>query len=514
MDRQVDVVVVYNEPDTLENVFLRSAGLERACVRLIDNSAARQSLPAIFNKQKFGSAADWLVFCQQDFVVFDDEWIERITCLSHGACYGPIGVDRSGRFVGRIMQTDGTFVGCPMDGADAVGLDEQCLIVPRPIYSTVDFDERFAFDLYAHDYCLSAARAGFRVKTFQMNCQHRSKSVTPDTMRRSYLEAKRTYIWKHRDRAPLITTTFEWRPSYWAVPEENETLRAELAMIPHGSQVLEVGPAAGHVTGALQRKGCEVTGVEINAALASMARPLSRRMVVGNIEDLDLDAEVPEEFDVVLCGDVLEHLTNPEAVLRKLKRRLTSTGYLVVSLPNVGHGSVRLSLLEGRFEYVQEGLLDATHLRFFTLDSIRELFNRNGLEIGDLHRTRAGFFETEIPLSPAGITASTVRRLLQDPEASTYQFVFRANPSGRSNSLADLQDAAFDPARERRRFAADCLKRAWGAFHAEGPDPIQARAWARLSLGTAPNFKAAVYWMVSLLPWRLVSLLVSCSPGG
>ena len=512
MAPRVEVVVVYNEPDTVENVFLRSAGLERADVRLIDNTVTGRSLAAIFNEHKAGSGADWLVFCHQDFVVFDDDWIERITRLPQDACYGPLGVDRAGRFVGRIKQSDGDFIGLAADGVDAVALDEQCLIVPRAVYSATDFDERFPFDLYAHDYCLTAARAGFRVKTFQMNCQHRPTSGSEDTTRRSYLEAKRTYIWKHRDKAPLFTAAFQWRPRYWSIAEENETLRAELALIPHGSRVLEVGPAAGHVTHALKQQGCEVTGIELDPALASLARPLYRQMVVGNIEDLDLDAEVPEEFDVILCGDVLEHLTDPAAVLRKLKRRLAPTGHLVVSLPNVAHGSVRLSLLEGRFTYVKEGLLDATHLRFFTLDSIRELFNRNGLEIRDLHRTRTGFFDTEIPLSPAAITASTVRHLLQDAEVSTYQFVFRAVPSGRSNSLASLGDAAFDPVRERRRFATDCLKRAWGAFHVEGPDLIMARAWARLSVGTAPNFKAAIYWMVSLLPWRLVSLLVSCSP--
>jgi len=512
MAPRVEVIVVYNEPDTVENVFLRSAGLEGAVVKLIDNTARGQSLPAIFNEHKAGAAADWLVFCHQDFVVFDDDWIDRITHLPQDACYGPLGVDRAGRFVGRIKQTDGTCINLPADGVDLVALDEQCLIVPRAVYSVTDFDERFVYDLYAHDYCVSATRAGFRVKTFQMNCQHRPVSGSEDRTRRSYLEAKRTYIWKHRDRAPLFTTTFQWRPRYWSIADENETLRAELVLIPHGSQVLEVGCAAGHMTQALKRQGCEVTAIELDAALASMARPLCRRMVVGNIEELDLDAEVREKFDVVLCGDVLEHLTNPAAVLQKLKRRLSSSGHFVVSLPNVAHGSVRLSLLEGRFTYVKEGLVDASHLRFFTLDSIQELFNRNGLEIRDLHRTRTGFFDTEILLSPAEITASTVRRLLQDAEASTYQFVFRAVPSGRSNSLADLRDAAFDPVRERQRFAADCLKRAWGAFHFGGPDLIMARAWARLSLGTAPNFKAAVYWLVSLLPWWLVSLLVSCSP--
>lgn len=507
MDPRVEIVVVYNEPDTLENVFLRSSGLDRARVSLIDNTASRRSLPAIFNEYKSGCAADCLVFCHQDFVVFDDDWIERITGLSPEACYGPIGIDRSGRFLGRIAQSDGTFIGLPVDGADVVALDEQCLIVPRSIYSVTDFDERFAFDLYAHDYCLTATRAGFRIKTFQMNCQHRSKSVTGDTMRRSYLDAKRTYIWKHRDMAPLLTTTFQWRPRYWSVPEENETLRTELALIPHGSRVLEVGPAAGHVTRSLTRQGCEVTGVEQDAALASLAKPLCRRMVVGDIEDLDLDVEVAEQFDVVLCGDILEHLTNPGAVLQKLKRRLASTGFLVVSLPNVAHGSVRLSLLEGTFTYVKEGLLDATHLRFFTLDSIRELFNRNGFEIQDLYRTRVGLFDTEVPLRPAQISPPTVRRLLEDPEATTYQFVFRAVPSERPNRLADLGDTAFNPVRERQLFATYCLKRAWVAFHDDVPDAIEARAWARLSLGTAPSLKAALYWMVSLLPCWMISAL-------
>ena len=100
MDPRVEIVVVYNEPDTLENGFLRSSGLDRARVSLIDNTASRRSLPAIFNEYKSDCAADCLVFCHQDFVVFDDDWIERIAGLSQGACYGPIGIDRSGRFVG------------------------------------------------------------------------------------------------------------------------------------------------------------------------------------------------------------------------------------------------------------------------------------------------------------------------------------------------------------------------------------------------------------------------------
>jgi len=111
----------------------------------------------------------------------------------------------------------------------------------------------------------------------------------------------------------------------------------------------------------------------------------------------------------------------------------TAAGHLtraVVSIPNIAHGSVRLSLMEGRFAYTPCGLLDATHLRFFTLASSIGLFNDNGLEILALRRIRKGFFDSEIPLVVSRIQPSLVARLVEDSEATSYQFVFRATPSG------------------------------------------------------------------------------------
>jgi 2-polyprenyl-3-methyl-5-hydroxy-6-metoxy-1,4-benzoquinol methylase len=290
------------------------------------------------------------------------------------------------------------------------------------------------------------------------------------------------------------------RPKYWSAADEGEATLAQLALIPEGSRVLEVGTAAGHVTRALKHKGCQVTGIEVDPDLARLAAPACRRVIVGNVEDLDLDAELSEEFDVVLCGDVLEHLRDPGFVLQKLKRRLAPTGHLVVSMPNVAHASVRLNLLAGTFAYVEEGLLDATHLRFFTLASIAELFNRNGFEIRDLYRARSGLFSTEIKLAPAQVNAFAVRQVVQDQEATSYQFVFRAFPSGRSNELADLRDPAFDAARELREFHALCMKRAWEAFHRQAGGRYEARAWAWLALVAQPSPRAALHWMRSFIP--------------
>jgi 2-polyprenyl-3-methyl-5-hydroxy-6-metoxy-1,4-benzoquinol methylase len=300
-----------------------------------------------------------------------------------------------------------------------------------------------------------------------------------------------------------MTTTLQ-QPKYWSEPDQNPTLQAELALIQDGSNVLEIGTAAGHVTQALRRKGCEVTGVELDSEGARLASPLCRRMIVGNIEEIDVDVVLPEQFDVILCGDVLEHLKNPEPVLRTLRRRLSATGYLVVSLPHVGHGAVRLSLLAGRFTYMKDGLLDATHLRFFTLHSIVELFNGAGFGIRELHRTRIGLFDTEISLEPSQVPPWAVRRLIQDPEATTYQFIFQAVPSSHRTCLDDLKDTAFDPRREREAFASACMRRAWVAFH-RNADRHEARAWTRLAIASTFSVKAALYWLVSLLPftfWR------------
>jgi 2-polyprenyl-3-methyl-5-hydroxy-6-metoxy-1,4-benzoquinol methylase len=295
-------------------------------------------------------------------------------------------------------------------------------------------------------------------------------------------------------------------PKYWTRVEDTPTLQAELALIPDGSRVLEVGTAAGHMTQALVRKGCLVVGLEIDEAQASLAAPFCSRMIVDDLERVDLDTALPDTFDVVLCGDVLEHLRDPAAALAKLKRRLAPEGAVVASIPNVAHGSVRLSLLQGRFPYSQFGLLDTTHLKLFTVESIVELFNSVGLEIRDVHRTRVGLFDSEIPLVLSSMWADVVRRIVEDPESTSYQFVFRAVASGRGARLVDVRDVTFDPVQERRRFAADAMTRAWIAFHDYPPRLSDARVWARLALAALPSVKALLYWAVSFVPqivWRL-----------
>ena len=109
---------------------------------------------------------------------------------------------------------------------------------------------------------------------------------------------------------------------------------------------------------------------------------MCRTVVQGSIESSEVLTHVADgAYDAIVLADVIEHLRAPENVLRGLLPKLSPSGRIVLSVPNVAHWSVRLSLLRGRFRYEETGLLDRTHLRFFTRETLRELIGNVGLVI-------------------------------------------------------------------------------------------------------------------------------------
>jgi hypothetical protein len=121
---------------------------------------------------------------------------------------------------------------------------------------------------------------------------------------------------------------------------------------------------------------------------------------------------------------------------------------VVASIPNIAHGSVRLALLAGRFDYQQLGLLDSTHVRFFTRSSIEDLFREAGMVPIDVRRTTAGFFDTPVPVSPSEFAPEVVHAVQADPESSTYQFVLRAVADDAEAAVTQLRaDAESQRAR-------------------------------------------------------------------
>jgi hypothetical protein len=113
---------------------------------------------------------------------------------------------------------------------------------------------------------------------------------------------------------------------------------------------------------------------------------------------------------------------------------------VIVSVPNVAHGAVRLALLKGRWEYRSLGLLDDTHLRFFTRESLREMLKRAGLTVVEIRRTTADLFATELAIRAEDYDPEVVAAVLEDPEATTYQFVVRAVADDADQASAELQE--------------------------------------------------------------------------
>ncbi len=160
-------------------------------------------------------------------------------------------------------------------------------------------------------------------------------------------------------------------------------------MIPSGVRLLDVGCGTGAL-GQVLSATChaEVVGVEPDAARAARARVRGLSVRGGYLTD-ELIREIGF-FDIVLLADVLEHLPNPHAMLRLVRKALKQRGAVIVSLPNVAHWSVRLDLLRGRFEYQECGIRDATHLRWFTAATARSLLASSGFKVTE-YRAAANF---------------------------------------------------------------------------------------------------------------------------
>jgi SAM-dependent methyltransferase len=241
--------------------------------------------------------------------------------------------------------------------------------------------------------------------------------------------------------------------------DEGTSHRHMVELVGSNRSVLDVGCASGYLAKTLTAFGNTVTGVEYDPAAAAEAEPYLERVVVADLDQVDLaEAVGGQTFDVVVFGDVLEHLRDPLPSLRAARGLLNPGGHVVVSIPNVAHGDVRMSLLLGRFPYGNLGLLDTTHLRFFTRESLQELLGDAGLVATEVRATKAPLFGTELGVRPEEIDPSVVEVLQAQPDATTYQFVFSAVPQDSSTLAAatawELERTTVDLAQARAELAA------------------------------------------------------------
>ncbi len=227
---------------------------------------------------------------------------------------------------------------------------------------------------------------------------------------------------------------------------------------PTGARILDVGCAAGAMGAAMLAAGAtEVVGLDANVKALELAR---QRLSAVHLVDLATAIELPYPagyFDRIVCADVLEHLPDPEAALRGLLPFLAKEGRIVLSIPNVRHHSVLLPLLrDGRWEYQREGVLDRTHLRFFTRLGIDDLLRGAGIErIGELTRCNVDSFRDLEPFADLVARLGGDRRAFEE-EATTLQFIIVARRRARAaeGSREAAQDAGDPAAAPRSRSVA------------------------------------------------------------
>lgn len=224
---------------------------------------------------------------------------------------------------------------------------------------------------------------------------------------------------------------------------ENNSHVQLIKLTGHHKRVLEIGPERGYVTKMLKEQGCSVTCIEIDSESSKESSLFCDRMILGDVEQINFEKVFGcEKFDVILLGDILEHLKNPWTLLCKVREQLAKEGSVVSSIPNVAHGSVRLSLLKGEFSYSHKGILDKTHLRFFTRKTIEELFVGAGFVIRKMIPLHMNPFEdtnANRHYEQSEFPRAVIKLMLNDPDASTYQFIIQAYPKAQVDRDSPLR---------------------------------------------------------------------------
>jgi GT2 family glycosyltransferase/2-polyprenyl-3-methyl-5-hydroxy-6-metoxy-1,4-benzoquinol methylase/glycosyltransferase involved in cell wall biosynthesis len=231
---------------------------------------------------------------------------------------------------------------------------------------------------------------------------------------------------------------------------ERTSLSALASYIAPGARVLDLGCGSGAVGRFLARRDGQIApidGLTISQAEAERARPDYRRLEVADLDQADL-TQLFEcgAYDVIICADVLEHVRQPSRVLHACRELLAPGGVALLSLPNAGYCGLIAELMAGEFRYREEGLLDTSHIHFFTRATLLRLLAENGWGVERCDAIRRELPDSEFHAAFDALPPAVARYLLVLPDALTYQFIITARP-GMQGALAVPPVADLLPAR-------------------------------------------------------------------
>ncbi len=213
-----------------------------------------------------------------------------------------------------------------------------------------------------------------------------------------------------------------------------------IKMVGKNKNVLDIGCSSGYVGKALKEEfKCKVTGIEINPKDAKLAKKHYEQVIITDVEKESWENKLKfKKFDVIILADILEHLKDPKSVLIRLKKLLKNDGYLLISIPNIAHVSIRLELLQGSFQYEKTGILDSTHLHYYTKNSFIKMLKSIKLVPNQVKHSVIDFPEKNITreLDKLGLKSNKeFLKNLKSPEAVAYQYIFKVKTHGKSLNL-------------------------------------------------------------------------------
>lgn len=439
----------------------------------IDNSKENAGLPRRYNEfleQYDYSMPSWLVFCHEDWEILESI-SEKLKNLDKRALYGSFGARMTRKDDELVRQYVGKISDCTKDGGNVrtLGsefenltrvdtLDCQALIVHSSLVDKyrLRFDEEFSFDLYVEDFCLTAfVRHEVLSRVLNLRICHWSQIFSleerPDSTRKyPYLNEK----FRNHAFAGMIYNIGTFNRNIATMPlqisksaeedrstiyqtrafTDNEEKSICLNYILPEKRILDVGCACGDFAAILkERIPVTVWGMELNQGSIDIARK------TGAFEDvykIDLNNFNPEDFtrfydffDYIVFGDVLEHINFPQTILKKFKKLLNPSGEFILSIPNIAHASIKANLLLDDFSYTPCGLLDETHVKFFTYKTIASFLADINLEVVENRVTywdKLGFQGTN-PYSKLDV--ETKKMIFNDVHSYVLQYVMRVKVS-------------------------------------------------------------------------------------
>ncbi len=362
---------------------------------------AQSDLQVIYNKENAGfpkgcnqgmalAKGDNLLLLNNDTIV-TPRWLEQLlACLYSDDRIGGVGpVTNAAAYYSALNVPYQTYeemisfagqhnLSDPSKWEERLKLVGFCLLIKREVYEAVgDLDEQFSPGNFEDDdYCLRIRQAGYRLMFCTDTFIHHEGSA-------SFREDPQFFYALMQTNSRKFAQKWGFSPDY-SLGIRTDILQCFEEPETEPIRILEVGCACGATLLELKNwyPHAELHGIELNPNAAEVASAFAN-VRTGNIETMDMDMPL-EYFDYIIFADVLEHLVEPWNVLRNVMPYLKENGKVLASIPNVAHYSVIRDLLKGHWTYTDKGLLDITHLRFFTREGILRLFSIAGFQSPEL----------------------------------------------------------------------------------------------------------------------------------